>query len=396
MQNGAFDPFVAPTPTFLNKLYSWGRNNNGQLGLGNTTNYSSPKQVGALTDWLKVSGGFQWFFAIKQNGTLWAWGDNNRGQLGQGNTTNYSSPKQIGALTNWKTLSTNRRYAALAIKTDNTLWAWGQNDEGQLGLGNKVDRYSPVQVGTLSNWSVVSTGVGHAVVVKTDGTLWAWGLNDGGQLGLNNTTNYSSPKQVGALTDWYKVSCGNHSSLAIKTNGTLWSWGNGTGGILGSNSTSNRSSPAQVGALTDWVNVSCGDAFALAVKTNGTLWSWGAGNDGQLGLGNTTSYSSPKQVGILTNWSGSPSGSTYHSGALKTDGTLWMWGYNDLGQLGLGNTTSYSSPKQVGTLTNWNIVYIGANSSIANFSESITPYIQYGGSWSLNDQINAKAAGTWP
>jgi alpha-tubulin suppressor-like RCC1 family protein len=141
-------------------LWSWGRGSFGCLGLGNTTNYSSPKQIGALTSWLNVASAYFAGFAIKTNGTAWAWGQNNVGQLGQGNTTNYSSPMQIGALTNWSTISSTPSLggsstAVLAIKTDDTLWAWGSNAQGQLGSGNLIDRSSPVQVGALSTWESV-------------------------------------------------------------------------------------------------------------------------------------------------------------------------------------------------------------------------------------------------
>ena len=189
-----------PLPTF-GGLYSWGLNSSGQLGLGDTANRSSPNQVGALTTWLNVSAGSSSSFAVKTDGTMWSWGNGSQGGLGLGNLTSYSSPKQVGALTAW--LSVTGRYAVLATKTDGTLWSWGSNGSGQLGLGNTVDRSSPVQVGALTTWQYVSTSSGgHTVANKTDGTLWAWGRNQAGQLGLNNTTYYSSPKQVGALTSW--------------------------------------------------------------------------------------------------------------------------------------------------------------------------------------------------
>jgi len=139
---------------------------------------------------------------------FYSWGQNTAGQLGLGNTTNYSSPKQIGSETNWSIFSSGQN-STTAIKTDGTLWAWGANDFGQLGLGTSgagAYKSSPTQVGTLTNWAKVSIGYDHTLAVKTDGTLWSWGRNAGGYLGLGNTTNYSSPKQVGALTNWSSVS----------------------------------------------------------------------------------------------------------------------------------------------------------------------------------------------
>jgi alpha-tubulin suppressor-like RCC1 family protein len=362
LQNGAFDPLNAPTPIidYQYELWSWGRSSDyGQLGLGNTTNYSSPKQVGSLTNWSKIFSGNQFTIGTKTDGTLWSWGRNNNfGQLGLGNNTNYSSPKQIGSLTNWSQSSKPRDHV-LVVKTDGTLWSWGQNSNGQLGLGNRTAYSSPKQVGSLTNWYKAQNTWTASIAIKTDGTLWAWGLNSNGQLGLGNTTSYSSPKQVGSLTNWLNLAGGAYGTvLAIKTDGTLWAWGYGAYGQIGQNNTTAYSSPKQIGVLTDWSTVSCGTGYVIAVKTNGTLWGWGTNGSGELGLNNRTDYSSPKQIGALTNWLLSSCGEE-NTSAIKTDGTLWGWGKNQSGQLGLGNTTSYSSPKQVGSLTTWYEVSCG-------------------------------------
>ena len=288
---------------------------------------------------------------------LYGWGNNAQGQLGLGNTTSYESPIAVGALATWRSIDSGKGFN-LATKSDGTLWAWGQNNVGQLGLGNTTYYSSPKQVGALTTWLTISASYTSSFVIKTDGTLWSWGGNTAGQLGLGNTTSYSSPKQVGVLTNWLKIGTGTAGgsfgiTLAIKTDGTLWSWGGNAQGQLGLGSTSNYSSPMQVGALTTWSNVEAGYAnFTLATKTDGTLWSWGNNSSGKLGLGNTTNYSSPMQVGALTGWLNVAAG-FYSSLAIKSNGTLWTWGTGASGQLGLNNTTTYSSPKQVGALTNW-------------------------------------------
>lgn len=357
---------VSPPANVTYELWGWGNSGYGQLGLGNTTNYSSPKHVGSLTNWLKIGGGNYFVSAIKTDGTLWTWGQNSNGQLGLGNTTYYSSPKQVGLLTNWSYISgAGVTYFNGAIKTDGTLWAWGYNGTGSLGLGDTINRSSPTQVGALTNWAAISCGSIHALATKTDGTLWAWGSNYFGQLGINtHYNNYSSPKQVGSLTDWAKVAGGNDFSAAIKTDGTLWTWGRGQYGQLGLGFSGYRSSPNQVGALTNWLSVSCSTYAMIAIKTDGSLWTWGSGTNGVLGLGNTTSYSSPKQIGALTTWTKSACG-RYFAGALRSDGTLWAWGSGGSGQIGIGNTTYYSSPKQVGSETTWRNINMGSASTIA-------------------------------
>lgn len=312
------------------KVYSWGFNNSGQLGLGNTTSISSPVQIGSLSEWSGVSAGNQFSLIVSSSGKAFSFGTNVWGRLGLGDTTNRSSPVQIGALTNWYKFGGGGSHR-LAVKTNGTLWSWGSNWGGELGNGTSGAYYhtsSPAQIGSSTDWASVSNGTNNAfsLAVKTNGTLWAFGYNDVGQLGLSDTTNRSSPTQVGALTNWSKVAAGRKSSAAIKTDGTLWCWGRNNYGQIGDGTTTDRSSPVQIGTGTNWSNVSAGFYFTIAVKTDGTLWSWGSHRTvGALGLGNSTNYSSPKQIGSLTNWSSVSCGSG-HTLALKTDGTLWGWG----------------------------------------------------------------------
>ena len=365
-------PVFPPPPAYY--LWSWGANPyislDGALGLGNTTGYSSPKQVGSLATWLNIAAGSYFSSSIKTDGTIWTWGRNAYGQLGLGNTTNYSSPKQIGSLTDWATLA-NDRSGVSAIKTDGTLWSWGQNNYGQLGQNSTAHKSSPVQVGALTNWLKISASNYTVGAIKTDGTMWTWGRNPYGGLGLGTSgayTNKSSPTQVGSLSTWADISTG-YNSIAIKTDGTIWTWGRNAYGALGLGNTSDYSSPKQVGALTNWSKISAGAGWCAAIKTDGTLWTWGQGQSGKLGLGNTTNYSSPMQVGALTNWSSVYASQQSITSGIKTDGTLWTWGFNISGRLGLGDTIDRSSPTQLGSLTNWlTIAHGGAGWSLATKS----------------------------
>lgn len=360
----SFNPLGTQTTSYLYNLLTWGNNAYGNLGLNNTTYYSSPKQVGTGT-WTSVAANVQASFAIKGDGTLWAWGYNSNGSLGQNNTIYRSSPVQVGALTNWSTINAGKEHV-LAIKTDGTLWSWGLNNVGQLGVGSVANKSSPVQVGSLTTWLKVAAGYYSSMALKTDGTLWAWGYNYQGILGQAYVNNVSSPVQVGALTNWASPKYNfMYNNGAVKTDGTLWTWGPGAFGGLGHGNTTTYSSPKQVGALTNWLLITGTYSTSLAIKTDGTLWSWGYGNTGVLGLGNTINYSSPKQVGALTNWVNIVAGRYKTCMAKKSDGSLWAWGNNTYGELGLGNQTNYSSPKQVGLVTTWNNVAIGNNHTVA-------------------------------
>jgi alpha-tubulin suppressor-like RCC1 family protein len=164
-----------------------------------------------------VSGAGKTVAAIKTDGTLWTWGTNPTGQLGTFNGSNpTSSPVQVGTLTNWKLVSGQQNSFA-AIKTDGTLWTWGANTSGQLGLFDIIHRSSPVQVGTLTNWKLVTPAYDNVASIKTDGTLWVWGSNSGGKFGLGDFVNRSSPVQVGTLTNWKQVACGINQLFAISS-----------------------------------------------------------------------------------------------------------------------------------------------------------------------------------
>jgi alpha-tubulin suppressor-like RCC1 family protein len=345
-------------------LWTQGSNSFGQLGVSNQIHKSSPVQVGYLSNWSQVGAGQTHSAAISADGELFTWGNSSYGQLGRQNLPFVYEPISIGSvLKYWNQISCGPIHG-VAIQTDGTLWSWGANSYGSLGLLDLTHRSSPVQVGSLSDWSKVAAGVYHTAAIKTDGTLWTWGNNSLGQLGISTITHRSSPGQVGSLSDWSVINAGASFSVALKTNGTLWSWGANQSGQLGQSNTTHRSSPVQVGTLTDWSKVSATAAHVAAIKTNGTLWVWGTNNTGQLGLSDLTTRYSPVQVGSLTDWNKIYAGQS-NTAAIKTDGTLWIWGENVYGQLGQSNLTARSSPVQVGSLTDWNEVVVGNSQTIA-------------------------------
>jgi alpha-tubulin suppressor-like RCC1 family protein len=337
-------------------LWVWGYNFHGQIGDNTVTNRSSPVQTIAWgSNWKEISSSQYFTAAIKTDGTLWCWGDNTNGNLGDNTSAKKSSPNQTIAYgTNWKEVSCADSSTA-AIKTDGTLWCWGYNG-GQLGDNTVTNRSSPVQTCTFgTNWKQVGCGTSHVTAIKTDGTLWCWGRGGYGQLGDNTDIVKSSPVQTITFgTNWKQVSCGVGSTAAIKTDGTLWCWGRGDYGQLGNNTSVNRSSPVQtIAGGTNWKQVSAGYEHTAAIKNDGTLWVWGYNYKGQLGDNTTLFRSSPVQtIAGGTNWKQVSCGSA--TTAIKTDGTLWVWGRNAYGQLGDNTRTDRSSPVQTIMYgTNW-------------------------------------------
>ena len=346
-------------------LWTWGGAAYGGMGDNTTTSRSSPGTTsGGGINWKQVAGAFGTMAGVKTDGTLWTWGHNLIGQLGTSSTTSRSSPgTTAGGGTNWKQVSCGFQ-ATFGIKADGTLWSWGHNSSGALGNGSTTSRSSPgTTSGGGTNWKQVSGCLLQAAAIKYDGTLWTWGINTSGSLGDGSTTARSSPgTTAGGGTNWKQVAFGaDYWAAAVKTDGTLWTWGRNGFGQLGTGNTTSRSSPGTTtGAGTNWKQVACGYGMASAVKTDGTLWTWGYNSFGQLGNGSSgggtssANISSPgTTAGGGTTWKEAGAGFFYGTG-IKTDGTLWTWGDNLYGKLGTGNTTDRSSPGTIaGGGTNW-------------------------------------------
>ena len=346
--------FITQASNPPGELYAWGYNQYGGLGLNNLGNRSSPVQIPG-TQWTYVYDNYLYTAATKSDGTLWWWGYGVYGS-GVGDQIDRSSPTQIPG-TQWEPKIGGNYLQTTAKKNDGTLWAWGEGVYGQLGNnigGSSTGAYqsSPVQVAG-TQWDLIAPNPYAQYVTavsKTDGTLWIWGSNSTGGLGLNEGSNAykSSPVQLPGtqwlLTSEHTFGAGSHSS-ALKDDGTLWVWGLNSSGELGLADTVNRSSPTQLPG-TEWQHTNHGTNHMMATKTDGTLWVWGAEGSGRLGLNSySVQRSSPIQL-PGTQWD-KPMGAHIGSGCTKTDGTLWVWGDATYGQLDNNSEILKSSPVQI-------------------------------------------------
>lgn len=354
-------------------MFSWGYNGSYELGLNDTTNRSSPTQIGTDT-WKHISADVQSCLAIKSDNTLWGWGANSYSILGLNDTTARHVPTQVGT-DEWKTVSVGRTHAA-GIKTDGTIWAWGSNYYGQLGLNDKTNRGVPTQVGTDEDWDKVECYGYFTAAIKADGSLYTWGSNTSGQLGLGDTTERLVPVNLGSSA-WKDLAHGSYEASlgqwmgAIKSDGTLWMWGSNALKALGTSNYAGevKTSPVNIIGLhpdwyptDDWNELVISDKCTAAINVDGTLWGWGTPTDGQLYPLSPYAWF-PQQVGTDDDWKHIRMG--MHTLAIKDDGTLWTWGKNNYGQCGNGTPSTDLVTTQIGTDDTWVSLSCGYAHSLA-------------------------------
>jgi alpha-tubulin suppressor-like RCC1 family protein len=303
--------------------------------------------------------------AVAEDGSLWTWGRNHHGQLGLGNTTDRNAPARVGTDTDWVAVAGGNGHS-VALKADGTLWAAGDNGYGQLGVAG--DEHATFQrVGTDSDWVAIAAGDDFTLAIKADRTLWAWGRNRFGQLGVGNTGSRNVPTRVEG-EGWIQVAAGSDHTVAVKADGTLWTWGDDTYGQLGSNPDAGFvTQPRQVGSTGDWVLASAGvgGGATLAIKDNGTLWAWGRNISGELGLGNVVGPTSPQQVGHAMHWVAVSTGGGFTL-ALDFDGFLWATGANSRGKLGINEPGEHNRYELVQALGSaWEFVSTGESHTLA-------------------------------
>lgn len=293
--------------------------------------FISPKVLLAQPT-IQVATGNNHVLAIK-DGRLYGWGDNSEGQLGIGTKSIEYAPVQIGNSNDWKNVYAAAMHS-MAIKKDGSLWAWGWGNNHELGLGQANSRsLVPERVGQDTNWAMITTAANNTIGIKTNGSLWIWGSNVGAALGVGPTTNSAvyAPTRVGKENDWITATAGQHMLLAIKKNGTLWSWGRKGGSDIRGNAPSGdiTLTPMQVGTGNNWkklfVHPQHGRAAVIALRQDGSVWAWGNNAAGKLGFGDMETRQQPAPVPVKGEWQSFAIATEYTLG-VHADGSLWHSG----------------------------------------------------------------------
>jgi alpha-tubulin suppressor-like RCC1 family protein len=354
---------AAASPARADVAYAWGNNNFGEVGDGTITNRISPVAVNTLTSGVTAVAAGQYHSLAIQSGGVYSWGYNNQGQLGDGTATDRSTPVAVNTLITGVTAIAGGQYHSLAIQNSG-VYAWGYNGDGELGDGTTTNHSTPLVISTLSTGvTAIAAGQFHSLAIQNGG-VYAWGENIFGQLGDGTTTHRTTPVALtGTLsTGVTAIAGGEIHSLAIQMGG-VYAWGNNDDGQLGDGTTTTRLTPVALSTLTSGVTaISAGVGHSLAIQ-NGNVYAWGDNTNGQLGDGSLSAHNTPEEIdptdlhNIIAIAAGADS-----SYALSSDGTIWDWGANNIGQLGIGNTnTTTVTPQHVLPATGYIFTSIAAN-----------------------------------
>lgn len=315
------------------ELWCWGQGFAGQLGTGATPGTSPPTRVGAASDWTQVSTEGELTCGLRGGGDLWCWGNNYEGALGTGVINQrFPTPQQVSAGVVWKVVETGD-FRACAIRSDDTLWCWGSNTKGGLGIGSLVNEPRPVQVGT-STWSSVTVGFSTTCGIRTDGSAWCWGDNYLGQVGDGTTTRRTAPVPVMPGTTWQAIDVGYEHTCAVSSTLAVWCWGRNSEGQVGDGSVADRNLPVVV-AAPPITQVTTGAFHSCGRTTAGDLWCWGDASRGRIAGFDQVSLRAPAQLVAPPATAVTAGGST--TCAIDAASHLFCTGSNNSGQAGLAH-----------------------------------------------------------
>ena len=336
----ASSTFVLTVKEHAGQVLAWGDNVYGEIGNQTMTGpVTSPVPSYGMTDVVQVVGGSYATYALRADGTVYSWGSNTDGALGMGTSTGtVTKPEQIPGLSGIVALAAGED-TAYALKTDGTVVGWGYNVDGEVGDGTTVERDAPVAVVGLSGVTALSAGWINGYALRSDGSLWSWGSNTYGGLGVGSGVMLSaSPAPVLGLSGVTAVSSKVYDSYALLSDGTVRAWGSNSAGEAGDTTTTQRPTPVPVLGLTGVREIAAGDYCGYAVLTDGTVRAWGQNDDGELGDSSTTTRLSPVTVTGVTNVSHLAAGA-YNAYVQHPDGSVQVWGSGVFGGGGDGTTT---------------------------------------------------------
>lgn len=325
----------------------WGYNLNGALGIGSMANQPSPQTVTLLPDATGAGIGIEHSLFLRADGTLAVAGLNDFGQFGTVEPFNSSVPLAVPGLTDVVQAS-GGGFHSVARRADGTVWVWGYNNDGQIGNGttNTTGCFcvqTPTQA-TISDVVQIEAGAFHTLALKSNGTVWAWGWNENGQLGNGTETDQSLPVQVGVGVSGFNniiaVSAGDVHSMALKSDGTVWIWGSNEYGQVGNGtaSTTNQLVPVQNTTLSNITQISAGIFHNVALNKSAQVFVWGDNVHGQVGNGAAGgAQTTPVQNASLTNVIEIESTGFTNYARLR-GGSVYAWGFNDVGEIGNGTT----------------------------------------------------------
>lgn len=364
-------------------VWAWGDGYDGELGNGGTDDSHTPVRVGTLTGVTAIAGQGEGGYALKSDGTVWAWGDNSAGQIGDGTTTARLSPVQVKNLTGVKAIAVSSgSQTAYALKSDGTVWAWGDNYYGQLGNGSSAaTSATPVQVKNITGITAIAGGLANGYALRSDQTVWSWGDNNSGQLGNNSTTPSTVPVQVSGLTAATAIAAGGRVAFASRSDGTVRAWGANDSGQLGNGTTTNAKTPVQVSSLTQVIAVAAAYDSGYAL-TGGTIPAAGTVPARQLtGLGNPClpcllSTVAAGSGGDPVDTAGGAYGESFTDLSIKGrgPGAIWARSYSSVmaaedGPLGFGWHTGYGAHLVIDS-TSGNVVVSQENGAEVSFTKT--------------------------